>query len=102
MFRIGVAESLGSSEGIQNASRLRYNCPITIAKKAAMAADRNFMDSLTPKQRRFVTEYLIDLNATQAAIRAGYSRETAGAIGHENLQKPEIAQAIERAMAMRE
>lgn len=49
---------------------------------------------LTAKQTRFVEEYLIDLNATQAAIRAGYSAETARAIGCENLTKPNIAQAI--------
>ena len=48
------------------------------------------MAKLTAKQRRFVEEYLIDLNATQAAIRAGYSPATAGAIGSENLKKPEI------------
>lgn len=52
-------------------------------------------DGLTPKQQRFVLEYLIDLNATAAAIRAGYSAKTAGAIGHENLTKPEIVAAIE-------
>lgn len=52
---------------------------------------------LTPKQQRFVEEYLIDLNATQAAIRAGYSPETAYSIGSENLKKPEIATAIEAA-----
>lgn len=45
---------------------------------------------LTDKQERFCEEYLIDLNATQAAIRAGYSPDTAGAIGSENLKKPEI------------
>lgn len=50
--------------------------------------------SLTPKQERFIAEYLIDLNATQAAIRAGYSQKTAGSIGQENLKKPEIAAAI--------
>lgn len=42
-------------------------------------------------------EYLVDLNATQAAIRAGYSPDTAGAIGHENLKKPEIALALQEA-----
>lgn len=52
---------------------------------------------LTPKQATFVEEYLKDLNATQAAIRAGYSEKTAGAIGEENLRKPEIAKAIELA-----
>ena len=57
---------------------------------------------LTTKQRLFVREYLIDLNATQAAIRAGYSEKTAGAIGHENLKKPEIATAIIEQMGKRE
>ncbi|HMR18074.1 MAG TPA: terminase small subunit [Sphingobacterium sp.] len=45
---------------------------------------------LTQKQKRFCEEYLIDLNATQAAIRAGYSQKTARAIGQENLTKPDI------------
>ena len=49
---------------------------------------------LTPKQQKFVDEYLVDLNATQAAIRAGYSKKTAYSIGIENLRKPEIADAI--------
>lgn len=49
---------------------------------------------MTPKQQRFVVEYLIDLNATQAAIRAGYSARAAGTIGHENLRRPAIAEAI--------
>lgn len=52
---------------------------------------------LTAKQQRFVEEYLVDLNATQAAIRAGYSTDTAGAIGHENLKKPEIQLALQEA-----
>ena len=46
--------------------------------------------NLTPKQKRFCDEYLIDLNATQAAIRAGYSKRTAYAIGQENLKKLEM------------
>lgn len=53
--------------------------------------------ALTAKQQLFVKEYLVDLNATQAAIRAGYSAKTAEAIGHENLRKPKIAEAIEAA-----
>lgn len=52
---------------------------------------------LTAKQDAFVQEYLIDLNATQAAIRAGYSEKTAYSVGHENLSKPEIAEAIVKA-----
>lgn len=57
--------------------------------------------ALTDKQRRFVDEYLVDLNATQAAIRAGYSQKTAGQIGEQNLKKLEIAQAIQEAQAAR-
>ncbi|SAI62909.1 Terminase small subunit [Bordetella trematum] len=57
--------------------------------------------ALTNKQRRFVDEYLVDLNATQAAIRAGYSAKTAGQIGDENLKKPQIAAAIQEAQAER-
>lgn len=49
---------------------------------------------LTGKQRRFIEEYLIDFNATQAAIRAGYSEKTAQVIGSENLAKPLIAAAL--------
>ena len=49
---------------------------------------------LTPKQKRFVEEYLCDLNATQAAIRAGYGVRSATEQGHENLRKPHIQQAI--------
>ncbi len=56
---------------------------------------------LNPKQQRFVEEYLIDLNATQAAIRAGYSPKTATAIASENLAKPNISAAIACAMAER-
>lgn len=49
---------------------------------------------LTDKQEKFVLEYLVDLNATQAAIRAGYSKDTARQMGSENLSKPDIADAI--------
>lgn len=56
---------------------------------------------LTAKQRVFVSEYLIDLNATQAAIRAGYSQKTAEVIASENLRKPNISKAIQEAMNKR-
>jgi phage terminase small subunit len=52
---------------------------------------------LTPKQSRFVELYLVDLNATQAAIRAGYSKNSARQIGGENLSKPGIAAAVAKA-----
>ncbi len=66
-------------------------------------AERPFRDAgkLTPRQARFVEEYLIDLNATQAAIRAGYSKKTAFVIGYENLTKPYISAAIAEAQAKR-
>lgn len=51
--------------------------------------------ALTKKQKRFCDEYLIDCNATQAAIRAGYSPKTAKSIGQENLTKPDIKAYIE-------
>ena len=50
------------------------------------------------RQKRFCDEYLIDLNATQAAIRAGYSEKTAKAIGNENLTKPDIRAYIDSAL----
>lgn len=56
---------------------------------------------LKGKQLRFVEEYLIDLNATQAAIRAGYSEDTAKEMGYENLTKPHIQEAIQEAQNKR-
>ena len=50
---------------------------------------------LTFKQQRFVEEFLVDSNATQAAIRAGYSKRSAAQIGESNMRKHEIAAAIE-------
>lgn len=60
------------------------------------------MAKLTAKQQRFCDEYLIDLNATQAAIRAGYSKKTANRIASENLLKPDIKAYIEARMAEKE
>lgn len=57
--------------------------------------------ALTSKQQRFVDEYLVDLNATQAAIRAGYSEKTARSISNENLTKPDIQAAIHQGMEAR-
>jgi phage terminase small subunit len=54
---------------------------------------------LTPKQERFVLEYIVDLNATQAALRAGYSPKTAMEQGYQLLQKTSVAQAVQAAKA---
>ena len=60
------------------------------------------MANMTAKQMRFCDEYLIDLNATQAAIRAGYSEKNARNIASENLTKPNIKAYIEQRMAEKE
>ena len=62
------------------------------------------MAKLTAKQQRFCDEYLIDLNATQAAIRAGYKaskKSTFEVRGYQLLQKPSVREEIERKMAER-
>lgn len=56
---------------------------------------------MNEKHKRFVAEYLIDLNATKAAERAGYSPKTAYSQGHDLLKKPEIASAIQAGMDKR-
>ena len=57
---------------------------------------------LTPKQKRFVAEYLVDLNATAAARRAGYSAKTADRIGPELLGKTCVSEAIQQAIRERQ
>jgi phage terminase small subunit len=56
---------------------------------------------MTPKQARFAEEYLMDLNATQAALRAGYSPASAKTLGCKLLKNPKVAAAIEAGMAAR-
>ena len=60
------------------------------------------MAKMTAKQQRFCDEYLIDLNATQSAIRAGYSEKTAQVISAENMTKPAIKEYIANRMAEKE
>lgn len=57
---------------------------------------------MTEKQKIFCDEYIVDLNATQAAIRAGYSEKTAKSIGSENLTKPDIQEYIQKRLAEKE
>ncbi len=70
--------------------------PATTKKVAGKAAPARQL-GLTEKQQRFVDEYLVDLNATQAAIRAGYSANAAAEQGYEHLRKPHIQLAIAQA-----
>lgn len=58
--------------------------------------------ALNPKQRMFVSEYLVDLNATQAAIRAGYSKKTAEVQGPRLLGNDRVAEAIQKGMQKRQ
>lgn len=60
------------------------------------------MAKLTNKQKKFIDEYLVDLNATQAAIRAGYKEKAAYRTGAENLRKPQIQEEIQRRMQERQ
>ena len=57
--------------------------------------------ALTARQARFVEEYLVDLNASQAAIRAGYSHRTADQQGYQLLQRPDVSAEISQAQASR-
>lgn len=69
--------------------------PKTKAKvQAKKASSSRRVDGLLPKQAKFVAEYLICGNATQAALAAGYSEKTAYKIGAENLKKPQIASLL--------
>lgn len=82
-------------------------CKGTTAKGAAcsrVAGPYGFChqhDPLTDKQRAFIDEYMIDMNATRAAIRAGYAENSARSIGYENLTKPDIRQAIDERLKSR-
>ena len=68
-------------------------------KKPKATAGARGEDGLLPKQAKFVAEYLISGNATQAAIHAGYSPKTAYKIGFENLKKPQIASLLAQKQA---
>jgi phage terminase small subunit len=96
------SNSNNHSKSVKKSNDVTGNRTMAIACKARAAigigngvikgADR----PLTAKQLKFIDEYLVDLNATQAAIRAGYSKRTAFIIGAENLTKPKIAQALQK------
>lgn len=87
----GAAVSCAFFCGKQGISLLPYG----------LLTGRGGRNMLTDRQKRFVGEYLIDLNATQAAIRAGYSRRNADKIGSELLGKTSVSRAVSRAMEAR-
>ena len=65
------------------------------------ASSPKLLMALTDKQKRFVEDYLVDLNATQAAVRAGYSAKTAEQQAYQILQKTSVSEAIAAAQAAR-
>jgi phage terminase small subunit len=70
-------------------------------KKEAGAIARRKTPRLQPRHRKFVTEYMKDLNATQAAIRAGYKAKNADAHSYRLLRRPDIAAALDRELEAR-
>lgn len=64
-----------------------------------MGNEKRSKKKLNPRQERFCREYIIDYNATKAAIRAGYSEKTAYSMGSENLKKPEILSFVRELQA---
>lgn len=84
-----------------NSSR-KAGKPYAAEGATAYAKGVRFVEKLTAKQQRFCDEYLIDLNAKQAAIRAGYSERTAKQIGRENLTKPYLKKYIQQRMKEKE
>ncbi|HIB8408173.1 TPA: terminase small subunit [Enterobacter hormaechei] len=79
-----------SAQSVQKSAQKK----VRTAQKEQSAEELVDDDGLTAQQRRFVAEYLKDGNATQAAIRAGYSKKSAEQIGYQHLQKTSVAQAI--------
>lgn len=89
---IGAPDPLAAGEAAQAAAD-----DMDPDEKALAAS--NTLSTLRPKQEAFCREYLKDLNATQAAVRAGYSPNTACEIGNENLRKPNIVARIKALQA---
>jgi phage terminase small subunit len=81
----------------KNREKWQRNKNATQRKNVATKKEKVASDELTDKQAAFVKEYLIDLNATQAAIRAGYSSKNADKIGSELLRKTRVSEAIQKA-----
>ena len=81
--------------------QINYYAQNMTKKTKKVKSVKSSEQKLTAKQALFVKEYLIDLNATQAAIRAGYSENSAAVTGCENLIKPNIQNAIQKAMQER-
>lgn len=83
-----------TAQNAQKSAQKSAQKKLRTAQKENCAEELVDDDGLTAQQRLFVAEYLKDNNATQAAIRAGYSKKTAEQIGYQLLQKTSVAQGI--------
>lgn len=86
-----IAQKTGKTGASQS---LKAKPHASVATPATKSRTVERVNGLLPKQAKFVAEYLITGNATQAAIHAGYSQKTAHVIGQENLRKPAIASLL--------
>jgi phage terminase small subunit len=87
-----------AKRGGKNANRPRLAIPRRDLESVTQAISQQALAELTPRRQLFVGEYLVDLNGTQAAIRAGYSVDSARSIASENLTKPNILAAVDQAL----
>lgn len=101
--RITTAPFPSPDLGVGDNADIKYSIILcaALSRRLFYCLEVRTMGKLTPKQARFVEEYLVDLNATAAAIRAGYSRNRASEIGWQLLQKTTILQAVQAAQAER-
>jgi phage terminase small subunit len=101
-IKLGTLKSRKSREGwSKDATKKDATKVKKVATQKEKVAFEKQKELLTPKQEIFIREYMIDLNATQAAIRAGYSVKTARQIASENMAKPDILARIEKLKAER-
>lgn len=101
--RITTAPFPSPDLGVGDNADIKYSIILcaALSRRLFYCLEVRMMGKLTPKQARFVEEYLVDLNATAAAIRAGYSCKRASEIGWQLLQKTTVQQAVQTAQAER-
>ena len=101
--RITTAPFPSPDLGVGDNADIKYSIILcaALSRRLLYCLEVRTMGKLTPKQARFVEEYLVDQNATAAAIRAGYSCKRASEIGWQLLQKTTVQQAVQTAQAER-
>lgn len=92
---------VNKNEEVVNENNKKVNKKVQKSDKNDEIVNKD-VKKLTAKQQKFVDEYLIDLNATQAAIRAGYSKKYADRQGHKLVEKSRVSEKIQEAMNQRQ